>query len=64
MKNIIFSHFSALVVQMHVHINMYIQTLPPNGQKNTALVNNPAWWLLTLGDSVAERIPNKNGGPC
>ncbi|MFZ3341395.1 MAG: hypothetical protein WA213_10970 [Terriglobales bacterium] len=29
MKKIIFDHFPALVVQMHVHINMYIQISPP-----------------------------------
>ena len=30
MKKFIFDHFSASVVQTYVHINMYIQMLPPN----------------------------------
>jgi len=35
MKKIIFRHFSALVVQMHVHINMYIQITPAEPDKKT-----------------------------
>jgi hypothetical protein len=56
MKKIIFNHFSALVVQIHVHINMYIQITPAEPDKKaTALVTIPS------GGCSLSAIPRQSG---
>jgi hypothetical protein len=58
MKRIIFNRFSALVVQIHVHINVPTNHSRQTGQESHRLGHNSERWLLFVGGFRGkERIP-------